>query len=223
MMRVRMVGFAAGVATVLGLFIQTSSPVSAQAKTDSRPNWQDFADPYSQQRGNCPRCKIGEAMAETRMALPHGIYVSGDNPPCGDPSYNVPKLPDALKPVLSKIFYSQGPALGTAGSFALGFSDQIIAAGVKWLAENPSTAGAWFRSTQPNVSSCVRVAVVLPKSVHVTRTEAEGTNGKGGWAGLAYQPIAEPIDENLFAMVTVAKNWSHDTDGTAYLRVFYTR
>jgi hypothetical protein len=192
----------------------------------NKGNWRKFQDPNSAARGNCPECGAGEAKVEVTMRVPHGVYVDVNNPPCGAASFNSVTIPDPLKAAAALAFYAQdgGSLSGQLAHFALGLGDQIanliVAAGVN----NAGEIGRFTRgiTNQPQVSNCVRLVAVLPQEdVEITRITQ--TNDCPGWCGWVSEPRTDRIDENLFGVVTVAKNWSHDTDRTATLKVYYRR
>jgi hypothetical protein len=183
-------------------------------------NWQQFKDPYSEARGNCSDCREGEAKAETTVTVPHGRYVDINDPPCGDASFNGLQVPAEAKGVLAAAFYGQA---GPAASFVIDLGQSGLNALVQAGVNNPGTIGQLLRSwtNQPQVANCTRLALILPKSVTVTRIDRQDTCP--GWCAWNAPPTTDEIDANLFAVTTVIKNWSHDTDRSATLRVYYKR
>lgn len=192
-------------------------------KVGAQGNWRNWQDPNSGARGNCPDCQAGEARAESTMAVPHGIYVDSDNPPCGDASFNAPQIPDPLKDLAASAFYAQGGLVGSAASFALGFTEQLLAGALREIENMPGDIPRLFRSRRPDVSSCARLLVTMPKSVTITRIVPTMHCPAGGWCGFASAPVTDEIDGDLFGVTVVAKNWSHNVDASATLRVYYRR
>ena len=179
-------------------------------------NWEQFQDPQSTARGNCPECQPGEAMAETVVALRAGVYVDIDDSPCGDARLNTPGLPAEMKSALAAAFYNQ---LGPDAKFAIDLGEAGINGGARinaLLQAGVNDAGA----AVPQVANCTRLALVLPKSVTITRIEKGGDCRRCGWA---FEPITSEVDANLLAVTGVFKNWPEDTDRRVFLRVFYKR
>lgn len=188
-------------------------------------NWEQFQDPQSAARGNCPECQPGEAKAETVVALRAGVYVDIDDSPCGDARLNTPGLPADIKPALAAAFYNQ---LGPGAKFAIDLGEAGIngGAGINALLQaglyDAGSVGQRLRSStnQPQVANCTRLALVLPKSVTITRIEKGGDCPRCGWA---FEPVTSEVDANLLAVTGVFKNWPDDTDRRVFLRVFYKR
>jgi hypothetical protein len=183
-------------------------------------NWRNFSDPYSKARGNCPDCNEGEAKAEAVLTVPHGVYVDIDNPPCGDARFNSSTLPPEVKTAAAAAFYNQ---VGPAAKFAIDLGEFGINALIQAGVNDAGTLGQLMRNWtgQPQVASCSRLVVVLPKNINITRI-VKGDNCPG-WCGWVSEPTSEEVDSNLFAVSVVSKNWSHNEDRQAYLRVYYTR
>jgi len=194
-------------------------PVPQISKT-SEGNWRQYQDAYSKSRGNCPDCADGEAKAEAIVSVAHGVYVDINDPPCGDARFNAPSLPADVKNAAAAAFYKQA---GPAARFAVDLGELGLASLIKAGVNDAGTLGQVMRSitNQPQVASCSRLAVVLPKSVTITRI-VKGDNCPG-WCGWTGEPVTEEVDKNLFAVSVVAKNWSHNEDRQAYLRVYYKR
>lgn len=180
-------------------------------------------DPFSKADGNCQDCRGGEAMAQSVMVVPPGVYVDMDNPPCGDARFNSPSIPYELKAVAATAFRTQG-ATGQSSTFALGFDDKTIAGLERARVNGAGTVAQLTRAItrQPQVASCVRALVVLPTTVKITRIDARMDCPAGGWCRNE-QPTREPLDKDLVAVSSVGKNWSHNTTATMILRVFYLR
>lgn len=188
-------------------------------------NWEQFQDPQSAARGNCPECQPGEAKAETVVVVRHGVYVDINDLPCGDTRLNTPGLPAEMKPALAAAFYNQlGPGakyaidLGEAGINGGAVINALLQAGLY----DAGTVGQRLRSwTNPlQVANCTRLALVMPKSVTITRIEKGGDCPRCGWA---FAPVTSEVDANLLAVTGVFKNWPDDTDRRVFLRVFYKR
>lgn len=190
------------------------------AMASAQGNWQQWKDPYSKARGNCPDCREGEAKAETSVTVPHGVYVDINDPPCGVAAFNAPGLPGDLKKAASVAFFSQS---GPLASFAIDLGETGLKGLVAAGANDAGTIGQLVRSwtNQPQVANCTRLAVVLPKSVTITRIER--TNTCPGWCGWVSEASTDEVDADLFAVTTTIKNWSHDTNRAATLRVYYKR
>ena len=149
-------------------------------------NWEQFQDPQSAARGNCPECQPGEAKAETAVIVRHGVYVDINDLPCGDARLNTPGLPAEIKPALATAFYNQ---LGPGAKFAIDLGEAGIngGAGTNALLQaglyDAGTVGQRLRSwtTPLQVANCTRLALVLPKSVTITRIEkGRGAVGAAG-------------------------------------------
>jgi hypothetical protein len=197
--------------------------VAAQAQEG---NWKKWRDPQSKAAGNCPECQDGEAMAVSTVGIPNSGYVDVDSPPCGDPSFNSIKIPDALKTAASAYFLSQsGGAGGDVAKYAVGFSEQIINAAAAAASQDAGTLGQIVRkaTNQPQVSSCGRALVTLPKEVDITRMVPTMNCPAGGWCALATQPAVDEISKDLIAANVVGKNWSHNQSASVTLKVFYKR
>jgi hypothetical protein len=188
--------------------------------TAQEGNWRQFSDPYSKARGNCPDCNDGEAKAEAVVTVAHGVYVDINDPPCGNAQFNSPTLPNEVKKLAATAFYQQ---TGPAGQFAINLGELGLSALVQAGVNDAGTLGQLMRgwTNQPQVANCSRLVVVLPKSVNITRI-VKGDNCPG-WCGWIGEPITDEVDANLFAISAVAKNWSHNEDRQAYLRVYYKR
>lgn len=190
------------------------------AFANAQGNWQQFKDPYSAARGNCPDCAAGEAKAETTVVVPHGVYVDIDNPPCGNAEFNAAELPDPVKAALASAFYEQ---VGPFANFAVDLGQVGVNALINAGVNDAGTLGKLMRSVtnQPQVANCTRLVVALPKSVTITRVE-KATNCPG-WCAWVSEPTSAEVDGNLFSISAVMKNWSHDSDRSATLRVYYKR
>ena len=198
-----------------------SLPLDAQ----QRGNWRKWSDPNSEARGNCPDCRPGEAKVEVRITVPHGVYVDIDNPPCGNAQFNKVTIPDPLKQAAAAAFYGQdgGIVSGGVAQFALSLGDTVLNALLQAGSNDAGEIGRLIRATtnQRQVSNCARLIAVLPQEdVDITRMQ-QGCDG--GWCGFVSEPRTERIDDNLFGVVTVMKNWSHDSDRSGWLRVYYRR
>jgi len=194
--------------------------VVATASFAQEGNWRQFQDAFSHARGNCPDCAEGEAKAEAVATVAHGVYVDINDPPCGDARFNAPALPEEVKNAAAAAFYQQ---VGPAARFAVDLGQLGLAALVQAGVNDAGTLGQVLRhiTNQPQVASCSRLVVVLPKSVNITRI-VKGDNCPG-WCGWTGEPTTDEVDKNLFAVSVVSKNWSHNQDRQAHLRVYYKR
>jgi hypothetical protein len=207
--------------TLLGMVMCLGLAAHAQ-----EGNWRKWRDPQSSAAGNCPECKDGEAMAASTMSIPNSGYVDIDSPPCGDPSFNSIRIPDPLKAAASAYFLSQSGGMGSdLARYAVGFSDQIINAVAAAAAQDAGTLGQIVRkaTNQPQVSSCGRALVVLPKEVNITRMVPTMNCPAGGWCALATQPAVDEVSKDVIAANVVGKNWSHNQGASVTLKVFYRR
>lgn len=192
------------------------------AKALPEGNWRNYQDQYSKARGNCPDCQDGEAMATASVGVPHGLYVDINDPPCGDPSFAEAELSPEVKGAVAAYFYSQ---VGPAATFATPIVDSIVSEVARYAGNNEGEIGRAYRraTNQPQIASCAKAIVVLPKSVNVTRTLEGMDCPAGGWCALVGQDESQEIDQNLFAMSITGKNWSHNTAASVWLKVFYRR
>lgn len=196
-------------------------PLGAQQKG----NWNKWSDPNSAARGNCPDCAVGEAKVEVRLTVPHGVYVDIDNPPCGVAEFRVVAIPDPLKQAAARAFYAQdgGIVSGGVAQIALSLGDTVLNGLLRAGSNDAGEIGRLTRglTNQRQVSNCARLIAVLPQeNVEITRM-TQGCDG--GWCGFVSEPRTERVDANLFGVVTVMKNWSHDSDRSGWLRVYYRR
>jgi hypothetical protein len=187
-------------------------------------NWRNWRDPQSQAAGNCSECQAGEAMVQATVSIPNSGYVDIDNPPCGDPSFNSVRIPDAVKVAAAAYFKSQGD-LGGAAAYAVGLSEQIINTVAAAASQDAGELGRFVRRAtgQPQVSSCGRAVVTLPKEVNITRMVPSMNCPAGGWCALGNQPTADEADKDLIVASVVGKNWSHNNGAFVTLKVFYRR
>src|SRR5262249_2887123 len=153
-------------------------------------------------RGDCPTCRRGEAMAFSELHVPPGVSADGNSPPCGDERFNRSTLPAELRVAAAAAFYSQGANPADA-SFAMGFTEQVVAGLSALVEEVANQPGAFARALlqangQRDVSSCSRLVVTLPQTVHIKRIEKSMPCSKGGWCGFSGEPITDQVDENLF-------------------------
>lgn len=200
------------------LFTVVTLCLIAASKAYAGGNWEQFQDPQSAARGNCPTCQPGEAKAETAVAVRHGVYVDINDWPCGDARLNTPGLPAEIKPALAAAFYNQ---LGPGAKFAIDLGEAGIDGGARI---NALLQTGLNDAAVPQLANCRRLALVLPKSVTITRIE-KGDDCPG-WCGWVFEPVTSDVDANLLAVTGVFKNWPHDTDDTdrrVFLRVFYKR
>jgi hypothetical protein len=64
--------------------------------------------------------------------------------------------------------------------------------------------------------------VMLPKTVTISRLDARMDCPAGGWCH--NEPaVTESLDDELFSVSSVGRNWSHKQNATMILRVFYNR
>jgi len=202
---------------------QTRAGRSGRRDVTTEGNWRKFQDPFSKSRGNCPDCRAGEGMAQSVMAVPPGAYVNVDDPPCDNARFKSPHIPNELKSVAAAAFRAQD-ASGQLGVFALGFDDTIITSIAKATGNDAGSLGQLTRDVtrQPQVASCVRAIVALPRIVRITRIDARMDCPAGGWC--RNEPATtDELDNELFAVSSVGKNWSHNRGATMILRVFYMR
>ncbi len=188
-------------------------------------NWEQFQDPQSAARGNCPECQPGEARAETAVALRAGVYVDINDLPCGDARLNTAGLTAEMKSALAAAFYNQrGPGakfaidLGEAGINGGAGINALLQAGLYDSGSVGQRLQSWPNPLQ--VANCTRLALVLPKSVTITRIEKGSDCRRCGWT---FEPVTSEVDSNLLAVTGVFKNWPEDTDHRVFLRVFYKR
>jgi hypothetical protein len=201
--------------------------VTAVSSAGQEGNWRKWQDPYSKARGNCPECQDGEAMVSSTVSIPNSGYVDIDNPPCGDPSFNSVSVPASVKKAVAAYFYAQdgGTVSGTVATFAVGIAEQTINAVAAAASVDAGELGRLTRMAtgQPQVSSCGRAIVTIPKTVNVTRIVPTMHCPANGWCALANQPATAEVDGSLFAVSVVGKNWSHNNGASVTLKVFYTR
>lgn len=198
----------------------TSLLIAASMALAQEGNWKQFADPFSKARGNCPDCNDGEAKVEAEVTVAHGVYVDIHDPPCGDAKFNSTALPKELKELVAAAFYQQS---GPAGQFAISLGEIGLSALVRAGVNNSGSIGELIRgwTNQPQVANCTRLVVVLPRTVTINRIVTGGNCP--GWCGWVGEPTTEEVDAKLFSVSAVVKNWSHDQDRRAHLRVYYKR
>ena len=184
-------------------------------------NWRSFQDPYSKARGNCAECQDGEAMAVSKVKISPGLYVDINDPPCGDAAFQT-ELPAEVKAGMAAFFYSQA---GPDATFAAGIADATFHVFAQGALVNEGEIGRWVRrdAMQRQVSSCARAAVILPKSVNITRVVPAMDCPAGGLCNLAGQAATSDVDTNLVGISVIGKNWSHDQAAFVILKVFYKR
>jgi len=203
---------------VLVTFTASSVP-DIQVAPES--GWKLWRDSQSSAAGNCSECKAGEAMASSTVRIPPGSYVDVDNPSCGDPSFNSNRLPDQLKAALANQFRSQG----SEGTYAVGISDKFINVARPAASQNLGTLGRLIRNStgQLQVASCGRAIITIPREAAITRLVPTMKCPAGGWCALGGPATVDELDKSLVAATVVGKNWSHNTEASVILKIFYQR
>lgn len=211
----------------MSILFGIASLVIVAAGYGQEGNWRSWQDPQSKARGNCSECKDGEAMVSATVSIPNSGYVDIDSPPCGDPSFNSIRIPDPMKKAVAAYFYAQGGGAvsGTVASFAVGITEQIVNAVAAAASTDAGEVGRFVRRStgQPQVSACGRAVVTIPKTVNIQRIVPSMHCPAGGWCALASEPATDEVDNNLFTVSVVGKNWSHNNGASVTLKVFYTR
>ncbi len=184
------------------------------------PQYERRRDAQSERAKNCGDCRDAEAKSEVTLRVGHGVYVDIDDPPCANPQEFGPSMPEQLKQRLAKTYY-EGPKEGAFYGY------DVNDAAIRNI-EGADGAGDIARllrviTGQKQVASCSRLVTILPKTAEVTRLEKSMNCPAGGWCAFAGEPFREEIDANLVAFSVVAKNWSHTTDASGTLKVFYRR
>lgn len=181
------------------------------------PAFERRPDARSEVKRDCSDCKEGEAKAETTLSVPHGVYVDIDNPPCYKADMYEKNMPDIVKRRVADAYYKDEQR------FTLSLDDNGLAGVPRVDGAGDIARLLRVAAGQPQVASCTRMVIVLPKTARITRIERSVNSPVGGWWAWKTDPTVEELDANLNGVSCVVKNWSHNADASGTLKVYYRR